>query len=833
MPGVRQTSFSGGELDPRFHGRTDLKIYEAGAARLENFIPTPYGSVVSRPGTYFINRTKTDQEVRLIPFNYSDDGSQNYVLEFGNLYVRFHQVAGTVESSPGVPYEVVTPYVTADLPKLKYVQVGDVLTIVHGSYAPRELTRAAHTSWALSLAVIGVDTAKYPTPSVAPFIETNASFYPTIDATHPGKAWKWCVTLVYADGTESLPSPYEEAANTADATSGMIACYTDRPVYLLMPPSGGAVRYRVYKGRSGVFGYVGSVTQKTSITYTSGLQSNGYWFVDEGIEPDYTTNPPIDQNPFVIPAWTSWHRYAVGERVTNGGNVYECIVGGFSSLTGGPSGTGTNIADGPTAWAANTAYVANNLRYNRGRTFYCATPGTSAVAPTTGPWGYWQSVGGFTDGTVVWNLLGDGQASAWKYLRAVADQPNVYPATVAIFEQRRIFGGTAEEPAMIYGSRTDRWNDFTASTVLQATDRIQFELAAKRREQIRSLASLRHLMTMTGSSEWVVGGAANGDPMSPFSIRARVHGERGSSFIDPLVVGNTLIHVQPKGTIIRDLYFDVNVDSYVGNELSFFSKHLFEGHEVVSWCYAEDPYSIVWAVLDDGTIVSMTYVREQELFAWARHSSQGVFTQVCSIPDVEEDAVFQVVLRGTSRCIELMASRNVQSITEFHCVDSGIVDTSAGLVISGLDHLDGQYAAVVLNETSFITLLVSGGSVTLPGPETYASVRVGLTYECTFESLDVAPDKERTKIVREALVEVLGSGGFWVGENPSNLVYWSRWPTATGVATGQGTTPLSTGTARVTISNRWGLGGRVAVQQRDPMPLTITAIQRELVSGGV
>ena len=249
MPGVRQTSFSGGELDPRFHGRTDLKIYEAGAARLENFIPTPYGSVVSRPGTYFINRTKTDQEVRLIPFNYSDDGSQNYVLEFGNLYVRFHQVAGTVESSPGVPYEVVTPYVTADLPKLKYVQVGDVLTIVHGSYAPRELTRAAHTSWALTAAVFDPGLA---VPGGV-IVDTATEFYPAIDATHPGKPWKWVATAVYADGTESGASPFGEPPNTTDASSGMIACYTDRPVYLTALRPEGAVKLRFYKGRNGIF----------------------------------------------------------------------------------------------------------------------------------------------------------------------------------------------------------------------------------------------------------------------------------------------------------------------------------------------------------------------------------------------------------------------------------------------------------------------------------------------------------------------------------------------------------------------------------------------------
>ncbi len=42
-----------------------------------------------------------------------------------------------------------TPYLAADLPSLRFVQSGDVLTITHPNYAPRNLTRSGHTSWTL------------------------------------------------------------------------------------------------------------------------------------------------------------------------------------------------------------------------------------------------------------------------------------------------------------------------------------------------------------------------------------------------------------------------------------------------------------------------------------------------------------------------------------------------------------------------------------------------------------------------------------------------------------------------------------------------------------
>lgn len=48
-------------------------------------------------------------------------------------------------------YEISTPYLEADLFQLKVTQSADVLYIAHPSYAPRKLTRTAHTTWTLSV----------------------------------------------------------------------------------------------------------------------------------------------------------------------------------------------------------------------------------------------------------------------------------------------------------------------------------------------------------------------------------------------------------------------------------------------------------------------------------------------------------------------------------------------------------------------------------------------------------------------------------------------------------------------------------------------------------
>ena len=47
-------------------------------------------------------------------------------------------------------YEIVTPYAEADLSTIQFVQSADVITIVHPSYAPRDLARTGDTSWTLT-----------------------------------------------------------------------------------------------------------------------------------------------------------------------------------------------------------------------------------------------------------------------------------------------------------------------------------------------------------------------------------------------------------------------------------------------------------------------------------------------------------------------------------------------------------------------------------------------------------------------------------------------------------------------------------------------------------
>lgn len=50
------------------------------------------------------------------------------------------------------------------------------------------------------------------------------------------------------------------------------------------------------------------------------------------------------------PVWSGLTSFKVRSFVTNNSNRYECVTGGISASSGGPTGTGSEISDGTVVW---------------------------------------------------------------------------------------------------------------------------------------------------------------------------------------------------------------------------------------------------------------------------------------------------------------------------------------------------------------------------------------------------------------------------------------------------------------------------------------------------
>ena len=147
MVNLIQPTFSGGELSPSLYARVDIDRYGNSVAKATNFLVRPTGGLVNRPGFQYLGSTKSSGVARLIPFLYSTTIA--YVLEFGNLYVRFWANGAQIDS--GGPVEVVTPYTSTELNDIAFTQSADTMLLVHPNHAPRKLVRTSATSFVLSV----------------------------------------------------------------------------------------------------------------------------------------------------------------------------------------------------------------------------------------------------------------------------------------------------------------------------------------------------------------------------------------------------------------------------------------------------------------------------------------------------------------------------------------------------------------------------------------------------------------------------------------------------------------------------------------------------------
>lgn len=177
-----KVNFTRGAVTPLIHGRVDLDLYQAGLDTMRNWVPLRYGGMTRTPGTLFRGFAKhAGKTARFLPFNFNR--AQAYILEAGDQYFRFwnRDTKGRVESPPGTPVEVATPYLEADLKYLQVRQSGDLLFIFCDGYWPRVLTRTSETVWGLALYV----------PQDGPYLDIN----PTATTLDPS-ATSGSVTIV-------------------------------------------------------------------------------------------------------------------------------------------------------------------------------------------------------------------------------------------------------------------------------------------------------------------------------------------------------------------------------------------------------------------------------------------------------------------------------------------------------------------------------------------------------------------------------------------------------------------------------------------------------------
>lgn len=410
-----------------------------------------------------------------------------------------------------------------------------------------------------------------------------------------------------------------------------------------------------------------------------------------------------------------------------------------------------------------------------------------------------------------------------------------YPGSISLYEQRSVYAGTTEKPNTMWFSATGNLDDMTSGTA--ADDGM--ELLIDDNSVIRWLSAGRFLNVGTGEAEWVVSSGATDEAMTPTAKKARRASRYGSSSIPGIAVGNAILFVQRAGRKLRELIYDFAQDSFGDPpDLTIFAEHVTKTG-IKSYAFQKEPDSILWCVLNDGTLAAFTYNKAQDITGWHTHStgsttSTGLFQDVEVIPVSDHDQVWFIVERtlsdGDHYYIEYLAPDFGDTQANCWFVDSGLKYSGTGATtVTGLEHLAGVTVSILADGAVMPDKTVStGGTVSISRSAQASTVIAGIPYTSILEPMDLETKEEggssqgKRKKIHQVMIRFYKTLGAKVGSEAGTL---DTIPFRTAFDPMDSAPPLFTGDKVIPFPGGWDRHGHIRITQEQPLPLTVLAIE--------
>lgn len=231
------------------------------------------------------------------------------------------------------------------------------------------------------------------------------------------------------------------------------------------------------------------------------------------------------------------------------------------------------------------------------------------------------------------------EISAW-------DDSHGWPSAVAFFEQRLLFGGTNYNPDSIWFSQIGDIYEMTQKKLQQdpdfgativATDAFDITLRSNLLNDIRWMLPKKNITVGTNYGEFIVSGPDQNSSIGPTNLATSQETPHGSALVQAIPMSNTTLFLQRDRKTMREMVYNFNEDSYKATNLSILSSHITMNSTIarigdnfrrttsaiVALARQEVPVGIVWAIDNNGSLLSMTRERDQEVVAWAYHELSG------------------------------------------------------------------------------------------------------------------------------------------------------------------------------------------------------------------
>ena len=765
-------------------------------------------------------------------------------------------------------FRIGSPYLTDEVSQIKFTQNVNTMIICHPNHPPYELIYTSPLVWTMQPITFGSTVSAPGGTSIG----SSGLAAGTVN-------YAYVVTAVDSNGQESPPSTPITAANLQDIRT------TPGSITLAWAAVTGAQSYNAYRAElrygsavpsGAAYGYIGNAT--------------GTNFTDSNIVPDFSVGYPVVQNPFsgsgvqnltltnsgavylavpsvsltASPGVTATASAFLGTYAVSvgaGGNRYRVndilgISAGLGVLVAVASVSGINAVTSVNIYAAGSLAGAGNTV----PTNPCTTTNISVFDPSASGCTINLS---WRVSALVLNSPGSGYlltpsvtfsggspsvaATATATLGA-ASAGN--PTVPGFFQQRLVLAGPVNSPQQINASQPGAFYNYNITLPTLPSDAFTGTLTSGQLNIIQSMVPQpQGLIIFSDRQAWLVNGGAPGAAIDATNTVANAHIFNGAGAPPPIVAVDDIIYVQAKNSIVRDLIFDFSKQVYTGRDISVLSSHLFYGLQIIEWAFAEEPFKLIWAIRSDGQLLCLTFLKEQELCAWAHSDTDGQFNSVATVVEDtiigEVDATYFVV----RRTVQGQSLQFIERMSELYypngVIDAWNVDFAIGYngtpatSFTGAQHLGGLTCTGLADGVIIPEFVMpTNGAFTLA---TAASqVVVGLPYVSQLQTLPIElgdPTVQgKVKKINSVDVRVANSLGLEIGQDFDHLTPMKDLVigNVSSMLVGQQSqtiTNLVSGDARTLLSPAYTVPGQYCIEQSNPYPSTILGVIPNITLG--
>lgn len=349
-------------------------------------------------------------------------------------------------------------------------------------------------------------------------------------------------------------------------------------------------------------------------------------------------------------------------------------------------------------------------------------------------------------------------AVSHKWQFGAFSQTTGYPRTLAIHEERKIYGGTKSKPNTVWGSAVNDFNNFLSGDL--DTSPYTFTIKSDSFDSIRWMRSTRNLIIGTENSESIVGTRDESSVISSTNVDVQTQTYFGSSNIQAVVTADQIYFVQGQNERVRTSQYDFGTDQYLSSEVSLIARHITESG-IREMSFRRHPYNTVFFILNNGKAISLTYERENLVQGWSRiELSNAEFISASANYSETGDIIVGIVKRGSDYFLEKMGSRESGTVyldSQVQFVDE---DYSAGVSVPWSSATGLTVVRNGAELTAGTDYTISGGTLTIPA-HTDGTVNVGYKFDWCIEPTDFIEfgDFGSTKRASKLSLYLLESGG--------------------------------------------------------------------------